>query len=490
MSEIKINWDALLFRRQFILTSDDSYKCPFFHITYNIGDKYKLFLHQDLLHDKIEYSGRLVFLLGDIYDFENPKLNNSEILSAFAGSSFEELLVKTSKYAGRFVFLFYSGDEIKMFHDASASRKIYYANVNDSVHCSSNPYLLANALQLEHSKDESINIYYNSDRLIGNNFGHKGDRTPYDEVLQLLPNHYIKVDPIFSIKRYFPREFVLDKSDKEIVQESIKMLKGFLESASHRYPLMMPITAGYDSRVLLAVSKDIKDRVFYYLNVRKQTLNSTDARLHKKMLSKLGLEFNLLHIKDDYPNEFKEMCIRNNPFIGQNFIGVFHNYLTNYANHLNLPAQIIPIINHSYKYRYMDLSFVNDFYSNWLCKFEKSEPYVKKYDKGELLFWEDYFPNRQTQLLQDKDIAQEEFYIFNSSYLLALMLSYTKKYRKSPYRRLHKEIIKELWPELLKFPFNPSFKEQFKNILIKINVYEPALKIKKLLNPIINKIIK
>jgi hypothetical protein len=493
MNENDINFDQLIFRRQYLLTSCEGLKIPFLHKTIVLSGNYKLFVHNDLKLTHLNHLGKDLIILGDIYDYRVPKADNHEILNRFKALDFDEILAETSKMAGRFVIIFSSDNELKLFHDATASRKLYYANTNGDISCSSNPHLLATALNINLSQETNITKFYDSKDFINNLYAHIGDRTQYDEIFQLIPNHFISLLPFF-IERYYPFEAIKDKTDKEIVAEASVILKGLIESASNRYQLMIPLTSGFDSRLILAASKNIKENIMFYLNVKSNQTNSPDMKFHKKILSKLGLKYNLLHIDENYPPEFKEMCLKNNPYIDPNFFDIFYNYLNNFPNHLNLPGILIPIVkslrreenkvitgeliaglNNFEKY-----PFAVDFYSKWLLQLE-GKNMGSKIDIYDLIYWEDILPNRNNQLQQDKDIAQEEFTVFNSSYLLSLMLAYTMHYRKKPYLRLHKEIIKELWPELLNFPFNPSLRNSIYQIFIKLHVYEPLLKIKKYL---------
>ena len=45
-----------------------------------------------------------------------------------------------------------------------------------------------------------------------------------------------------------------------MLPELIEVLRGQINAAAHRYTLALPLTAGWDSRVLLAVSRDVLDQ--------------------------------------------------------------------------------------------------------------------------------------------------------------------------------------------------------------------------------------
>ena len=46
-----------------------------------------------------------------------------------------------------------------------------------------------------------------------------------------------------------------------------------MKSISNRYSVMLPVTAGKDSRLLLSATSDIRNKVFYYINKGSQLNN-------------------------------------------------------------------------------------------------------------------------------------------------------------------------------------------------------------------------
>ena len=73
-----------------------------------------------------------------------------------------------------------------------------------------------------------------------------------------------------------------------------------------------------------------------------------------------------------------------------------------------------------------------------------------------LFYWEQKIGNWCASSGVDLDIAIEHFYPFNCRKLLEILLSVNKKYREYPDVTLYKELIKQLWPDTLKVPINPT----------------------------------
>ena len=95
-----------------------------------------------------------------------------------------------------------------------------------------------------------------------------------------------------------------------------------------------------------------------------------------------------------------------------------------------------------------------------------------------LLFLEERNCNWANQLQQDKDIGQDEFVIFNSGYLVSLMLTYDEARRQKPFKELHKDLIRYFWPELLNYPLNPSFKNKVVTLIARMKLLGPAIRLK------------
>jgi hypothetical protein len=75
----------------------------------------------------------------------------------------------------------------------------------------------------------------------------------------------------------------------EVAKICAVIIKGFAESIALRYnKLMLPVTAGKDSRVLLAATKDFWKNIYFYLNKEPQlSEKDSDFAVSKRLLSRL-----------------------------------------------------------------------------------------------------------------------------------------------------------------------------------------------------------
>ena len=63
------------------------------------------------------------------------------------------------------------------------------------------------------------------------------------------------------------------------------------------------------------------------------------------------------------------------------------------------------------------------------------------------------------------------FSIFNSREILRIMLSVPAEKRDSKSPIFFKHLIKKMWPDLMNYPFNPTFKEKTILFMKKIKIY-------------------
>jgi hypothetical protein len=414
-------------------------------------------------------------LLGDLFDYESPARSNLEILQDIMDIDFERVVENTAKYSGRFVILYSHTEHIFLFHDATATRKIYYTNWNNDLWIASQPHLLANILNLTKTRDPSKLAYYDSGDLVRFYSGNVGDTTYYDEIHQLLPNHYLLVNN-FTITRYWPNKIIKKQSIKTAAEHCAKMVRGFVEGMASRYEIMLPLTAGKDSRTLLAAAYHVRDRLYIYSN-KMQNLNdkSADIAIPKQLLKNLDLKFNIVDPYVSIEEEFKKVYFSNNPLASAYYMPVIYNYYINFSNKVNIPGNnvadqeyIFTILNK--KLTAGDLTeisglgkyeFANKYFLKWF-----SEAYEKclqfNIHPMSLFYWEHRLTNAmQTQM--DKDIAQDEINPFNSRLLISQYLSVKPRDNISPDYRLHRAMMKNLWPDVLKVPINPSRKNSLKN---------------------------
>ncbi|MEN8249998.1 MAG: hypothetical protein ABFS32_13780 [Bacteroidota bacterium] len=458
----------LKFRNQYIL-APHSIDCPFLFNSLSLLGSSVLYTHVDLKVTQYAKGELRLILLGDMFDYKKTGNDNKDILKAISDENFSRFLKNINRYAGRFVIIYQNGDMLRLIHDTTAARKVYYSNWQDKLWFASQPHLLAGILGINRSKNrESLKFYESKDfvRLFNSNIG---NFTIYDEIRQLLPNHFLDVNS-FTVTRYWPNKKIEYQPINEVAKKCAQMIEGFMESITNRYNVMLPVTAGKDSRILLAATKRFTDKVFYYVN-KGDSMNkeSPDITVPRELLSKLDLEFNILNPNIEVDEDFKKIYYQNNTLASSSFLPLIYNYYLNFENRVNLPGNIASAGFEVYKNRRMKITGKNLAKLNQLSQFGIAENYYNKWilesqevcrkhnvNMLNLFYWEERLANWGTQIQIEKDIAQEDINPFNSRDLVGLFLSVHPKYISIPFFKLHRRIIKILWPEVLQIPINPG----------------------------------
>ncbi|MBN1183338.1 MAG: hypothetical protein JXB49_13685 [Bacteroidales bacterium] len=486
--------EKLRYRRQYLLVPEEI-ECPFLHNYHKIGNLYSLYSQIDLKVTSYSANEVTLVLLGDILDYEFPSKDNMEVLKDLISNDFEHITKKIANYSGRYVIIHMTGDIIILLNDATATRKIFFSQKRSKLWFASQPQLLAKILELKITTNKSKLAFYNSEEFIRLHNSNIGNTTIYDEIVQLVPNHYIDVRNQ-RIVRYWPSQKIERLPLAEVADRCAAIIKGYMESIALRYEIMLPLTAGKDSRLLLSATKGVKERVYFYTNrIVENDDKHPDIYIPSKLLSTLKLRHNLLDTNRAVDPDFIKVYFENNPYANKSYLPIIYNYYVNFANKVNLPgnfasggiehykcsnikvsAEKLAYLNGVDKY-----SFAVDYYNGWLSGC--SEVCIKnKINILDLFYWEERIGNWGTQIQLEKDIAQEEVNIYNSRLLISLFLSVDSKFIIPPRSVLQKKIINHLWPEVLKKPINPSLKNKIIIVLQHIGIYRLLIKIKCILD--------
>jgi hypothetical protein len=109
----------------------------------------------------------------------------------------------------------------------------------------------------------------------------------------------------------------------------------------------------------------------------------------------------------------------------------------------------------------------------WL---QEARGIAEKYnvDIMKLFLWEGLLANWGVVGNSESDIAIEEFDPYDSHYIYEIMLSIDQKHTKGSPPDFFKAMYKEMWPELLEFPFNPpdTIRARVRSWLIKMGLFQ------------------
>ena len=485
----------LLLRRQFILGPRfieglKSWK------RINVRTTICLTVHPDLNTHQVVHEDKSITLLGYLLDPTDPQAQDADIINNLicklnACDSLNDFFEHTYSLGGRWILIIDDVNEIRLFHDTMGLRQVFFTNKSFSkaLWCASQPGSIAEALHLE-MDEEAVREFINSD--VYNTWKEcfwPGDTSPYKEITHLLPNHYLNL-VTGTCHRYWPDRKIESLSLDKGVEQISATLQGLIKSAHERFELAFAITAGWDTRLLMAASRAVSDSLYYFSILRRE--NDRDVIVPSRLLSKFGFPHTVIN-QPDHMDEAFENIYKKNVSMAHDLWGLMAQALYNdYPQHRvcikGNAAEIARVrfrLPEGEKLTAKKLAHFSSFaYPNEMGK----NPYViRAWERwlsalGEmynihildLFYWEHWAGNFAAMAQTEWDIVQEVFTPYNCRQLLTTMLSVDEKFRDHDKPLLYKEIIVSLWPDLLNEPVNPPaksmvrqetrFKQHMKNI--------------------------
>lgn len=461
-----------LFNRQYILCESAS-----FRLKWEFSEIGGLFLHRhpELEFETIDEESRKIILLGNIYDSTFPLKTNLEILKCLAHErSFSSILQAQNKYGGHYVIFVETEKDLLIFNDAAAQFELYY---NSSFSIFASQLSLIKEFQTLHlNRDQSFREFYTSSTfkkqgiLVGNT-------TPYQDIFHLRPNHFLQVSSKEHI-RFFPTLKIQEVTTEDVAEKSAQIIQGFIQAITSRQKSVIGVTAGYDSRILFLSS--LESKASYYVSQHAgMDENHCDLSIPTQITSFYRKELRIIkdrELADEQSEEYlysidfpRKRTGRSGDFLGSVFInGNVSEVARNYYGYLpNLAGEDLSYLNH-----FGDLKLPAQEYDAWLKSF-RSDLSSFGIHELDLFYWEERLGNwgakgkSEWSALGDILISP-----FNCRELLSLLISCPRKDRDAHKSALYDKIILNLDKDGLKFPINPSKKENTIRLMKKLGIYK------------------
>ena len=471
----------LLFRRQFILGPRFIEDLPSWR-RIRIADSLCLTAHPDLRIHQAAQETSSITLLGYVLDPNEPQAGDAEIVQGLLRAlctrgRFADLLERTHDLAGRWILIVNDGQRIRIVNDACGYRQVFYTDAAYSADlwCASQPGLIAAALRLEPDAEamDFIQSYAASGRdwWPGKEHWWPGDSSAYREIKHLVPNHYLDMTTGVP-QRFWPDRRLGRLSLEEGVQRNAKILRGVMTSASNRFPLALSLTAGKDSRLVLAASRSISSDLYcftmIYWDMNEQ---HADVTIPSRLLARLGLEHHVIPCPTKMDPVFGEIYRKNTTTAHEAYgpiaQGLYHHYP---QERVCVKGSAMHIVGSRRAFRLRELTrgvvdgralvkmgrivehpFALRAAERWLSGARE----ISDFDVLDLFYWENKEGSWQASSQTEWDIVQEVLGPYNCRTFLANAFAVDEKYRRRPMGRFHRELIVALWPEVLSEPINP-----------------------------------
>lgn len=244
--------------RQYLLWNSPSIEIPEeLTETMDLGEGWKV-AHHPLLPVTLRRleGGGVLACLGSIYSPFHPEWGDQDVLGCLSHcSSFSEFEEALSRTAGRYVLFVRTIGECRLYNDACGMRSAFYTMKNAGVAVASQPGFLAQDAVMS-NREKYIERLMAADACV-----FPVSVLPYDGVDQLLPNHYLDLNQGTSI-RFWPRGPIRQYSLEDAAEKIATLWRGSVLALINRYSkLTLPITAGYDSRAILAAGWNVRDQL-------------------------------------------------------------------------------------------------------------------------------------------------------------------------------------------------------------------------------------
>ncbi|MBD2486987.1 hypothetical protein [Aulosira sp. FACHB-615] len=445
---------------QFILCHSQEYIPPEWK-NKSIG-KWLLAVHKDLnIIEIISYKNQhLGWLLGQpisaagkiVTDKIIVELDSEDINAA---NKFETLLY--DEFGGRYVAIYITSHTSRIYLDPGGFLAVMFSPSQKIVTSS------IALIPQENARDQDEELIAALDIPNQDNWYPFG-LSPRLSVKRLLPNHFINLDT-WETTRHWPHERDITKIApvQPVIEEISMILTRQVEALASKYPTYLSLTAGRDSRCVLAASRNYIDRIHLFtINT-----NKVDTNIACKIANKFNLNHILIEFQEPTQLEIEQWLMRTSYCVAG---GVLRNARS--IQQLN-PSYVrlggmAGEVGRCFYWRKGDTQYnslspqeivhrlklpatksILEGATNWL----HSLPQCNTFEILDLLYIEQRCGCWAG--IQQYGNGQSSFGInpFCHRRIFQLMLSLDPIYKLR--KRLSVDIIKHLWNDLLLFPFNP-----------------------------------
>jgi hypothetical protein len=469
--------DFKFFQNQFLIATRSI--CQLTNWNQILIGQYFFYLHPTLKTAFAKNSKSQLVIIGDTFNPHHPTKSNQEIAYELNNKyEFFKTLVKSEdvfSLGGTYLIFHYceKDNSLSVLGDTSMQRELYYLKQgNKTIALGATDKLISKFFPVKEKENPLFKEFYKSDAFKKRK-AFILDDTNYECLYRLKPNFYLNINTGENV-RFFPCEKIKPTSLTEASQKSSKIIANFIKAANHRYKVMIPVSAGWDSRLLLAASRSLKNEIVYYvLQTHIKGSRHFDIKTPRKLMAKLNLPIEIIDYSKNINSQEIEIVKNSISFYREKNLEYIINYF--YKKHpgkLTLNGNISEIVRLEFDevfnltpkkiafiQKYPSLKYVENEYEKWYKK-NKSLFLKMGYRTLDMLYWEENCANWVAKSKTEfRAYGIEVFSPFNSRELILTLYGLPKKYRRKQNPVVYKKMIEILWPEVLQIPVNPGLKK-------------------------------
>jgi hypothetical protein len=443
-----------------------------------VADELKLSAHPDLACTQITAGTHQLTLLGHMLDPLVPAATNSEILHALTDAFTDRaaLIAATNRIGGRWLLIAANGAQRFLFSDALGLRQAFYTDpcIVGALWIMSQPGLASEVF--EPAPDDLAERYVDSPAVRRTpEYRWPATGAPFKGLHHLLPNHWLDLRNARAA-RFWPIQPLKRISPDAAIERLMVLLPGQIKAAASRFELALGLTAGLDSRMVLAAARELAGHIAI-VTVRQGKMPDThpDLETPARLLRRVGLEHQVIRADSTMTADFSRRYKRNvhmpHDHYGHDAEAILKHFGRTRAVLTGSGAEVgrCPFrtkLPHARYVRFtpelvswLELGVTEPFavarFAEWLDD-AGSQKHVKLLD---LLEWEQDYGNWLAMTQLEFDIAwRESFTPYNCRELIATVVGVPERYRREPDYVLFREFIRQAWPELLSEPINPHIR--------------------------------
>lgn len=255
---------------------------------------------------------RIGWLLGDPLDLaaQSPA-SSARLPVSVASTGFVQALEKwLYAYAGRFAVVL-PPPVARVYVDAFASLPVVYRPERETV--ASSPFLIAAGNELRLTALASA---LGTDRTrLWSMFG----ATPYVGIDRLVPNHALDLRTWTQHRHWWPDPVELDAAVPQLIEQIERALVSTIAALAVDAKPNISLTAGRDSRLLLAASRALLDRVRFFTATLPDDLARIDLRTAPSLARRFGVEYRALPWVSSSRDDIDLYRYRTGDLVGEQF---------------------------------------------------------------------------------------------------------------------------------------------------------------------------
>ena len=380
-----------------------------------------------------------------------------------ANLSWLELERALYSMGGRFIAIFLLENAHRVYLDAGGSMGMVFCGDDRMV--ASNPYLIPETSNTPYRAElvEAIGV---SRRFTFFPFG----LSPRVCVERLAPNHYLDLDEWRPVRHWPTNELDDVAASSHLVSIIAETVTRNIGAVIEKGPVQMSLTAGHDSRLLMACSRQWLDHIAFVTAPHHARGGRIDVNVARHIANKMGLNHRVLPAKKALPRDLNRWFYRTGFMTGA---PIARSEVLTYAQMDPGAPYLMGVygdIGRALFWKKGD-SVSSSITVEELLQRRGTPPLPEILERGQ--HWLNGLPTRNPLIVLDLywleqawggwggflaygqvDAGSYHHYPFLHRQVIEAMLRLPPEYRLG--HQLSWDIIGSTWPELLEFPFNQA----------------------------------